>query len=419
MNDTEIISKLNELLSYAETCTSNSSFDDSKQCIVHFSHYVEEIKDRVTFRIIDEHSVLYRELFWSIFKKGNIKDNYALKTFSNELHKFLFKLKFKNSVVDESNFGRFFNRLNTAKKEHIEVFHQIYGLDITAEEPVKIGCFTLYNYKLHKDKILALTGLQTEEELLEWYSEFKNHNIWISTDVEIVDVDKAYEVACKRFEILQGICQFIFDVEGYNDYAVCILSDVQASHSRCYVISEFVIKDIGESDIRRFSDIDINNLIHDTHHLFVPLIEKIFISEKSEILNRVRNAFTTYGRILYERADVPKFAMYVTTIESLVEYQAKDLTELISKYVSAMISNSYSSYLATKSDFKIVYNQRSEISHGSRTAILNGDLAYAKAYTVELIRKFVTDKEIFDFTKNKELKEHLESKVKRLEVETV
>lgn len=417
MNDTEIISKLNELLSYAEIYSSTISPDDSKRCVVHFSRYVEEIKDMVTFRIIDEHSSLYRELFWSIFNKGNIKDNYALKTFSNKLHVFMFELKIKSAVIDERNFGRFFNRLNTSPKEHVEVFHQIYGLDIMDKEPIKIGCFTLYNYKLHKNKILAVTGLQTEEELLELYSEFRNHNIWISTNVQTVDVDKAYEIACKRFEILQGISQFIFDVEGFNAHAVCILTDVQPSHNRCYAISESRMKDIGESDIRRIRNINIINLIHDSHHLFVPLVEKIFISEKSEILNRIRNAFTTYGRILYERTDVQKFTMYVTTIEALVEYNTSDLTELISKYVSAMISNNYSSYLSTKADFRIVYNQRSEISHGSRTAILNGDLVYAKAYAVEVIRKFVTDKEIFTFTKNKELKEHLESKVKRLEVE--
>lgn len=417
MSDTEIISKLNELLSYAETCLSNISFDDEKRCVVHFSHYVEELKDMITFRIVEEHSVIYREIFQSIFDKGNIKDNYTLKTFSNKLNIFLLELKIKNIAADERNFSRFFNRLNTAKKEKMTIFHQIYGLEVTSNEPVKIGCFTLYNYHIHKDEIIALTGFQTEEELLKWHEEFTKHDVWISTEFEIVDMDKAYELSCRRFEVLQGICQFIFDIEGYNAHAVCVLSDVQSSHSRCYILSESRMKDIGESDIHRFEDIDVINLVHDSHHIFVPLIEKIFASKKSEILNRIRNAFTTYGRILYERADVQKFVMYITTIESLVGYDNSNLTELISKYVSAMISNNYSSYLTTKSDFKIVYNQRSEISHGSRITILQGDLAYAKAYTIELILKFVTDKEILAFKKNKELKEHLDSKIKRLEVE--
>ena len=122
-------------------------------------------------------------------------------------------------------------------------------------------------------------------------------------------------------------------------------------------------------------------------------------------------------RSLHERADTQKFAMYITTIESLVEYNTSDLTELIASYLSAMISDSLHSYVATKADFKVTYNQRSEISHGSRTNILKGDLSYAKVYTVELIRKFVTDREILSFTKNKELRAHLDSKIKRLEVQ--
>lgn len=417
MKDSEIIAKLNELLSCAETCSGQLSFGDKKRCAVNFSHYVEEIKDYIVFRIGEEQSQLYSEVFWSIYNKGNIKDNYAIKAVENKLHTFLFELKIKGSPATDRDFSKFFNRLNTAKKEKMTVFHQIYGLDVTDDYPVKMGCFTLYNYHLHKNEILALTGFQTEKELLEWHGEFGNHDVWISTEVETVDMDKAYEIACGRFEVLQGICQFIFDVEGYNTHAVSILSDVQSLHSRCYIVSETQMKDIGESDIRRFRNANVAVFIHDTNHLFIPLMEKVFAPEKSEILNRIRNAFTTYGRILHERADTQKFAMYITTIESLVEYNTSDLTELIASYLSAMISDSLDSYVATKADFKITYNQRSEISHGSRTNILKGDLTYAKIYAVELIRKFVTDKEILSFTKNKELRAHLDSKIKRLEVQ--
>lgn len=417
MKDSEAIVKINELLAHAEIYTRKAPLSDEKRCVVRFSHYVAETKDYVTFCISEEHAALYREILWFVYKKGSIKDSYTIKVVKDELQAFMFDLRINNTPATTRTFNKFINKLNTAKKEKMTIFHQIYGLDVTDDEPITMGCFTLYSYHLHKDRILALTSFQTEEELLEWYPDFRQHDIWISTDVETVDMDKAYEIACGRFEVLQGVIRFVFDVGGNNAHAVSILSDVQSSHSRCYIVSESRMMDKGENDIRRFRNANANALIHDTDHLFLPLIETIFVPRSSEILNRVRNAFTTYGRILHERADTQKFAMYITTIESLIEFNEANLTELIAGYLSAMISDNIEDYAATRADFKITYNQRSEISHGSRTDILKGDLEYAKIYTVELIRKFVTDKEIFSFKKNKELRAHLDSKIKRLEVQ--
>ena len=108
--------------------------------------------------------------------------------------------------------------------------------------------------------------------------------------------------------------------------------------------------------------------------------------------------------------------MYITVIESLIEYNSPDLTEEISSYISAMLCDNLKDYEITKEHFKFIYNLRSEISHGSRTNVLGGDLAYAKAYCAELILKYITDKEIEMVSKSKDLKAVLESKVKRLEV---
>ena len=72
MKDSEIIVKLNELLSYVETCSGQLSFSDKKRCVVNFSRYVEEIKDYIVFRISEEQSQLYSEVFWSVYNKGSI-----------------------------------------------------------------------------------------------------------------------------------------------------------------------------------------------------------------------------------------------------------------------------------------------------------------------------------------------------------
>ena len=419
MKDAEIVAKLNELLSHSETSTGGFSFNDAKPCVVKFSHRVEEIQEYISFRILEEHANLYLETFRAIFNKGELKNKYTIKNVESEFHSYLFELKIKNISANLSNFVKFFNKLNMAPKTKVLVLHPIYGLDITNENPINAGCFTFYNYSLHKQCLLELYGFDSEENFLEHFSEFGKRETWLSVEVEAVTVDKAYEIAYSHFEVLQGICQFIFDIEGYNAHAVCILNDVRLIHDRCYVLSEFNILDKSSSDIRRFKNINIYNLINDTYNLFTSLINSLFTNEKSEVLNRIKNAFTTYGRTLHEYSDAQKFAMYITTIESLIEYDSRELTELISRYLSCVISNTAELYEEIKSDFKFIYNLRSEILHGSRVYVMKGDLMYAKNYACTLIKKMVTDKEIFSIKKDKDLRIYLDNKVRELEEQNV
>ena len=72
-------------------------------------------------------------------------------------------------------------------------------------------------------------------------------------------------------------------------------------------------------------------------------------------------------------------------------------------------------YEAMKEEFKFVYNQRSEISHGSRVDILKGDLEYASTYAINLLYKFIINDDIKTMSKNKELKAYLETKAKTME----
>ncbi len=414
MKDAEIIASINKLLDYAETQTGIYAFKERKTCVVQFSKHIESIGDIVTFRISDEHSALYYETFYAVFNKGNIKDNYVIKTFDKKFRDFLFFSKLKDKEVTKGDFSRFVNGMISAKAEKVIIFHKVFGLDITSAEPVKIGLFTFYNSSMHMSDILKAVDYPTLETLLEYHDEFNKHNIWISVEMEAVDKEKAYEIACNYFEVFQGICQFIFDIEGYNAFAVCVLNDINPTHDRCYMFSQTSATDKAESGFRRVYNIDIEQLIHDTNHIFKQLLERVSSRDKSDVNNRIRNAFKTYGRIVHENSDAQKFVMYITAIESLISYDCPNLSEMVSAYLSAVISKNLEEFEISKTHFKKIYGIRSDISHGTIADVLGGDLLYAKWYTMDLIKKFITDREIENFTKNNDLKAHLESKVVRL-----
>ena len=416
MKESEIIVSLNEILSQAEIYEGMLGAKMQRKGCVRFSRYFERIDKHYCFVLSEEHADLYRKTFWGIFNTGSIKEKYTIKYIENQLNTFLIRLKVQDGSVDKRKYSKFYNKLNMATEEKVSVIHPIYGVAVTSDEPLSIGCFTLYNSSTHKEKLLAAMDYQSEEDLFLDIEEFANQPTWISTQVQTVDLDKAYELACDRFEVFQGVCQFILDLKGYNAHAVCILNDVHQMFNRCLVVSSSEKFDKFNKDIRRFKDVNIGVLIEDIGHIFVSILERLFVSEKNEINNRTRNAFTTYGRIIHEHTNAQKLVMYITVIESLIEYNSPDLTEEISSYISAMLCDNLKDYEITKEHFKFIYNLRSEISHGSRTNVLGGDLAYAKAYCAELILKYITDKEIEMVSKSKDLKAVLESKVKRLEV---
>ena len=415
MTKTEIIENLNKLLSYAELYEEMVDFSRSNGCCAHFSHFFNRLGTYYTFLLSDEHRSLYANVFWSIYRSGSLQEKYSIEFVEKKFHDFLIKKKIKDSIVVTKDYDKFYNSLNTAKPEQISVFCKLYGVDVNTEEPLKIGCFTLYNYSLHKKQILELTKHTSVEKFEEYHHEFQNHSIWISTEIATVDKDKAYELALYRFEVFQGICQFFFDVNRYNAYCVCVCNDIAVRFDSYFVVSKSANHESFANHIRRHENIEAINLLK-IHTLFNSLIDQLFLPEKNEINERIKYAFVTYGRIIHERTSVQQLTLYITAIESLLEYKVTDTTELVSSFLSGMICNDLETFNEIKKHFKFIYGLRSEISHGSRITVLKGDLEYAQAYCVTLILKFISDGEILPITKSKDLKLYLESKVKRLEL---
>ena len=415
MTKTEIIEKLNELLSYAELYEGAIDRNRSQGSCAHFSKFVKRLHTYYTFRLSVEHSRLYSDIFWSIYRSGSLQEKYSIKFVEKKFHDFLIKHKVENSVITTKIYDKFYNVLNMAKIESLSVFCQLYGVEVNTDEPLKIGCFTLYNYPLHKKQLLKITGHKTEKDLLEYHSSFKEHAIWISTEIETIDTDKACELALYRFEVFQGICKFFFDINRYNAYCVCVSNDLEIRFDRYFIAANGINHETFANRSCRHEKIESNILLN-IHPLFKSLLDRLFSPGKNEVSERIKYAFVTYGRIIHERASAQQLTLYITAIESLIEYNSVDTTELVSNYLSGMICNNSESFNATKEHFKGIYNLRSEISHGSRINVLIGDLQYAQAYSAELILKFISDREILPITKSSDLKSHLESKVKRLEM---
>ena len=415
MIKTEIIENLNELLSCVELYEGIIDRNCSKVSCVHFSKIFNWNSKRYTFRLSIDYANLYTTVFHSIYSLGTIEDKFSIDYVADKFHDYLFKLKVSNKCVTIRNYDKFYNSLNMAKIEKISVFCHLYGVEVNTDVPFKIGCFTLYNYALHKKDILKLAGHTTQKDFEQYHHEFLEHSTWISTEIETADSEKAYQLARYKFEVFQGMCRFFFDIKKVNAFAVCIYDDVHPVWGRCFITSPSQSCDKFDNDVQRHQNIDAV-LLARIDSRFVPLVKRLFSSDKNEVNERIKCAFTTYGRILHERSSAQQLVMYVTAIESLIEYKDTDTTELISSFLAGMICDNWDTYLVTKKDFKFTYDLRSKISHGNKVFVLKGDLAYAHAYCAELILKFITDREILPITRNDDLKAHLESKVKRLEV---
>ena len=418
MKDKDIIENLNKLNLYAEIYDARDGVGDSYGYIVNFCKNFTETNKGYRYCIKEDHKKLYRDTLLSIFRKGQIECNYTLNTIKQKTNDFLLEYKIKDSDISERDFNRFFNKINNAKKNKLDIFHKIYGMDIFADDPVIIGCFTLYNYNLHKEAIYKIPGYKSEGAFLEGCEEFANHNFWISTEVEVIDSKKAYEIACERFDIFQGLCQLFIDLQGYNVYAISIMNDVASTRDECYLFSKGEYHCFGENSIRRRRNLNVQVVVSKRHQFVKRIAERVFAEENNQINNRIIRAMAIYGRAVHEYSKEQKLVLYIECIEALIGYDEKNLADMLSDYFSGIVSENYEEFKTYKRSFKTIYDVRSRISHGEKTNVPDAFLTIVREYAICMMENFLDDKEIAGFTKDKDLREHLKSKVVRLEKTT-
>ena len=269
MKDNEIIALVNELLSYAEIYEGMLDLNLPKPNAAHFSHYVENENKHYSFRIDLKYIDEYKKLLNGIYSKKSIKERYTMESIDKALHTFLFDNKFANKNVSEAIYQRFIQSLINKEHKKITFFHMVYGLDVTHTEPVNVGCFTFYNYDQ--------AGFAKENDFLKVCGEFTEHNIWVSTDVEACNAEYAREIAYRRFEALEGICQLVLELEKLNGHMVCVLEDIPQSRGVCHSFCDGSIGSKFDNYFCRVKNIDLINLLTDNHKLFITLIERLFM----------------------------------------------------------------------------------------------------------------------------------------------
>ena len=72
MKNSELLTKINELLSYAETKIGSAVFETKQENVVCFSKRIKNV-GVVAFRISSKHDRLYRECLLEIFNRGTLK----------------------------------------------------------------------------------------------------------------------------------------------------------------------------------------------------------------------------------------------------------------------------------------------------------------------------------------------------------
>lgn len=411
MSSQELADKINYLLSNSDLCDEDSFVDnDFEDMLIN--------REKLCFCISKSFLNLYSEIFHDLYGIGEIRVKHSLKEFQKRYNTLLFDLKKKATIISSKHIDSFIYELNTQACEDFVVFHEIYGINISTDAPVEFGNFCLLDAKKHKNKLIEITEMSTEEELFKKLDRFAKYDKWICTRVNAVDVDKAIELAYKNFEIIQGICSFIADFDYFNLYAVGILNDLELLSKCNYAISSSSKTLYRRFWINRsyFDEFDVTNLINDKHRLFSNLIDRLFLLDNNKVNNRIKNAFVNYGRAVCDTENCHKFISFITCIESLIEFKEKEaLTNKTIQNFSAIYSDSADEYNKMKDVFQQLYDIRSEISHGDITYVSEGDISDAKKIAMCIIRKFISDGEIEKIKSNCKLREYIRKKVANME----
>lgn len=242
--------------------------------------------------------------------------------------------------------------------ENYEVFHPIYGLTISTQEPAVVGKFKFYNTKTGQYAI----GQRYVFDIKE------SSDTYISVQVSEDNIDKAKEKATMHFIHMQNLFRMTlnnlldkdFDVGIYNYRqpqrdSVCILSNNKSVFS--------------SSAYGGYRKIDISSFLQMSHHEFIHMAEIITKNDKSELDNRKLIAMDFIGEGQNVFGTAVSVFQFVTAIDALLGKNEKGQKARFGKRTAYLLGDRTDLQTNIENEAGNLYDIRSKIAHGELNVV--------------------------------------------------
>lgn len=285
-----------------------------------------------------------------------------------------------------------------------EIIFDTFGIQIK-DQKYESGKYTLYNLKLCKNELRNRFHCKFATNL-DYYL---HSECLLGIKLKACDQNKAIQLAindCQKFDF---ILNFIYSSE-HRSGGVMYYNSTK-DHNFIILCSDKT--QTGSSSFNNSYNqtiyIDQNPFISKNESKIWNLLIK---TQLTDLENRILDAIIWFGKATTDPSPSQALTLYTFAIERILRIEEKGI---ISPSIAYQISENMAFILGTnveerkkiQKDIKKLYQNRSEIVHGSHKEQNYIDLQKAKNYSNKLIHILLNEEPYCQFRQIKELSEHL------------
>lgn len=407
-----LVDAINELIDGCSFAATNENVEENTTTIVFGEDYSYYPESSV---VNQKNAALFENVVSEILRNNKeITHTLSRKSISDFLARLILRYAQSGQSIDKKKLQTIISQeIEKTSIREYEVFYKIYGLNVSKEDPLKVGNFQFYNTQsLKKHMDTTAMGRYCLDALLP---RVHAHYTIISTKVKARDTEKAWELAYEDFDVLENILRFFISFWNLKHF------DIGIVHPKKIDVHEYMmLQDDGLGSGRMGSSVRIEALDFDEFQgrfiganiTPIDVMKKFCKQDKNEIENRLLRAMELVGRAVFHFGKPTSFLFSIMAIEALLQVNTNQLVNQsisaqISEYIAFLLEANYENRVAMEKKMKHFYNIRSKIAHGSSYKCSFEECKEALETARSLVCLFFTDDTLRRFTKLGDLQNYI------------
>lgn len=392
-NISEKISSLNQLINNS-VLEDKSSFREKPNI-----SFVTK-NGKISFNGSEQYKVFNIEInsLYSMFQ--TVKECFSINTFSKKMVEFIASIKIEDRIATKSDIDFIENYFKNLEFQKFKISREIYGIHFETGE-LKLGDYRLINIEYNPQFLKNFPQQFDDIELPQYL---------IEIDILTKDVEKAKEIANIRFEQFENIIAYMIgDLSRKKN--VKILSKIDTTSNQIFIVSPTVVTHTEQLNYSIINGID-DDFFTDEKNGNKSVWNLFSQTKNSELEIRIKNSVEWIRKALKDSNNAKTLIQFMFAIESVLHIE-KDkiinpsILSQISDNIAFLLSESVENRKKNAGIFKLLYNKRSGIVHGSKQSINDKDLHEALMLCKQIIKILLTTEPYKNFHNSKQLSEYL------------
>jgi len=340
---------------------------------------------------------------------SEIASTVTMKDFAEYFNKLILSSKREEIEITKKLIEIMFKEILEIPVKNFNIIKGVYGIKLgNNENGLKLGPFEIFYQPIFK-KNLEKKYPQPFDFLWDhWQYEYL-----VTVSVKARTKSKARELADEMLYMLELFIYFAIG-QYKKEFCVNIISKVTNKYDSYLIFEDGTIGANFSNDFVDFVPLDDAYFL-DSSIGNNKIWDLLFVKQKTPLEKRIISAIEWIGKANCEMNNKNRFLFYVFAIESMLNYQEKNMiTPSIAHSIaegSAMIlGKDYEERITIEKKIKEIYSIRSALAHGANKEISDEEMIMAMNVSKNIIITFLTDKDLIEMNNIEKFYDYLKRK---------